>query len=42
LLIGAKARRAVVKLNEVAQEEVYENIIQFYITAFQYLTTKPL
>jgi len=41
LIIGAETRVAVVKLNEGAQQEVYESIIQFYITAFQYLTTKP-
>jgi len=38
LIIGAETRAAVVELT--AQQEVYENIIQFYTTAFQYLTTK--
>ena len=40
LIIGAETRAAVLKLNEGVQQEVYDNIIQFYITAFQYLTTK--
>ena len=40
LIIGAETRAAVVKLTDGAQQEVYENIIQFYITAFRYLTTK--
>ena len=40
LIIGAETRAAVVKLTDGAQQEVYEDIIQFYITAFQYLTTK--
>jgi len=39
LIIGAETRAAAVKLNEGAQQEVYENIIHFYITAFQYPTT---
>jgi hypothetical protein len=40
LIIGTATRAALVKLQEGAQQEVYENIINFYISAFQYLTKK--